>query len=506
MNLLLESWIPVQKNGTSQSISLKNLLCQDEDWHLCLPRDDMELAAFQLMVCVVQVIFMPEDTKHLRQRHVEPIPEADFEKGIKPYIEWFDLLHPTMPFMQTASVKAEKNNKNWASLQKLFVGLPEKTASSIAFFNTENEIQACNLGIAAIALFQQATNGFSLGGAPFSVGLKGSMPLTTLIYENYDSLRSNIWKNILTKAFLQAETTLLEGVRKSEPSWVEPISFDKNKPESTHRISLIRGLFWQPAKVKLTVKNGLATGFLKETGLSFSNYYWEHPHTPIDQEKLAHNDPKEKPYLSARNDLPLWGQMLELLYRKKVKEEGVSAALVVRQYPSVFKTDKNGKPRVLHLAVGAYVKGGSAEKLAGRKHEIYSLPSGWEEQAKAIKQLVDYGLEAQKILNTAVFNFGKNLKEESKDKNKKGQEKSNFIKKQLQPKARADYFNNSEAVMHSILRHLELSSDTSYYKQAFTQLAKDTFEQTFAPYQHEAKFQKAIILSRVSMNKALKTL
>jgi len=504
MNLLLDNWIPVQKNGNPETINLKRLLCQDKDWHLCLPRDDMELATLQLIVCLVQVVFMPDNAKQLQKNNYELMLEDDYDKEAEKYSDWFDLLHPTQPFMQTASVKAEKNAKNWATLQKLFVGLPEKTASSIAFFNTGDEVQSCDLGIAAIALFQQATNGFSLGGAPFSVGLKGSMPLTTLIYDSKDSLRPNIWKNILHKEFLLAETSLLDGITASEPSWVKPISFDKSKPESTYRISLIRGLFWQPAKVKLTVKNGLATGFLKETGLSFSKYYWEHPHTPIDQKKLANNDPKEKPYLSARNDLPLWGQMLELLYSKKTDEEGVSAALVVQQFSKVFR-GQPGKPTPLHLAVGAYVKGGSAEKLAGRKHEIYSLPSGWENQAKEMKQLINYGVDAQNILNTAVYNFGKNLKEESKDKNKKGQEGSNLIKKQLQPKAKADYFNNSESVMHSILRHLELSDD-KHFKQAFTQLAQETFEKLFAPYQHEAKFQKAIIISRATMNNALKAL
>lgn len=457
----------------------------------------MELATLQLIVCLVQVVFMPEDTSLLRKNHFELMSEEDYDQGVQPYLDWFDLLHPTTPFMQTASVKAEKDAKNWASLQKLFVGLPERTASSIAFFNTGNEIQACDLGLAAIALFQQATNGFSLGGAPFSVGLKGSMPLTTLVYDHSDSLRANVWKNILHKEFLLAETSLLDGAKEPEPGWVKAISFDKSKPENAHKISILRGLFWQPAKVKLTIENGLATGFLKETGLSHSKYFWEHPHTPIDREKLANNDPKEKPYLSARNDLPLWGQMLELMYSKNKDEEGVSSALVVQQFKAVFKS----KP--LHLAVGAYVKGGSAEKLAGRKHEIYSLPSGWENQAAEIKQLVSYGLEAQKILNTAVYNFGKNLKEEGADK--KGQENSNLIKKQLQPKAKADYFNNSEAVMHSILRHLDIN-DVAHYKAAFTQLAKEVFEHTFTPYQHEAKFQKAIIISRATMNNALKAL
>jgi len=399
MNLLLDNWIPVQKNGIPETISLKRLLCQDEDWHLCLPRDDMELAALQLVVCLVQVVFMPDNAKQLKKNNVELMLEADYDTAIESYKDWFDLLHPTQPFMQTKNVNSEKDAK-WASLQKLFVGLPEKTAPAIAFFNTGNEIQLCSLGLAAIALFQQATNGFGLGSHFYSVGLKGLMPLTTLIYDSKDSLRPNIWKNILHKEFLQTETSLLDSITTFEPSWVKPISFDKRKPESTHRISLLRGLFWQPAKVKLTIENGLATGFFKKTSPSYTKYYWEHPHTPINVLRLVQNDQEESPYLKARDDSPLWGQMLELLYSKKTDEEGVSAALVVQQFQTVFRS------KTLHLAVGAYVRGGSIEKLAGRKHEIYSLPSGWEKQTAEMKQLINYGLDAQSILNTAVYNFG----------------------------------------------------------------------------------------------------
>ena len=80
MNLLLDKWIPVQKNGIEENISLKRLLCQDENWQLCLPRDDMELVALRLIVCVVQVIFMPENAKQLRKNHFEFMPEKDYEK------------------------------------------------------------------------------------------------------------------------------------------------------------------------------------------------------------------------------------------------------------------------------------------------------------------------------------------------------------------------------------------------------------------------------------------
>ncbi|MGZ8153412.1 MAG: type I-E CRISPR-associated protein Cse1/CasA, partial [Methylovulum sp.] len=65
MNLLIDNWIPVSLNGESQRISLKQLLCdkQEQDWHIAALRDDMDLAALQLLVCLVQVMIMPEDAK-----------------------------------------------------------------------------------------------------------------------------------------------------------------------------------------------------------------------------------------------------------------------------------------------------------------------------------------------------------------------------------------------------------------------------------------------------------
>lgn len=35
-NLLTENWIPVQQQGKFETISLKRLLCKDEDWQICL--------------------------------------------------------------------------------------------------------------------------------------------------------------------------------------------------------------------------------------------------------------------------------------------------------------------------------------------------------------------------------------------------------------------------------------------------------------------------------------
>lgn len=500
MNLVIDNWIPVSLNGESQRISLKQLLCdkQEQNWRLSVLRDDMDLAALQLLVCLVQVILMPEDAKTLKKRWHEPLPETDYENAIQPFIDWFDLRHPETPFMQTASVMTEKDKKNWASLQKLFVGLPEKTstsASSNGFFNTPDEIQSVHLGDAAIALFQQATNGFSLGGAAFSVGLKGSMPLTTLVLS--ENLRKTLWTNVLSKAFLLEKAPELLRAEIQQPTWV--IAPHTEKQEHALHIGLLRGLFWQPAKIKLEVKNGLATGFFKNPGMCNVSGFWQHPHTPIDMLRLHTGNAKEKPFLSARNDLPLWGQMLSFFYTNKQlkivdeQKEGTSCALVVQQY----QDNSTWRGRDIKLAIGGYVKGGSAESLAGRRHETYSLATDWENKSAEMIYLIDMGLEVYKKLNAAINKFAFI----AIDKGSLKAKESGF-KKAVKDKAKQAYFDNSESLMHSILRKLVWDDIASYQKQ-FADLARTIFEQIMAPYEHDPKMMQAIIESRAMLNNKL---
>lgn len=501
-NLLTENWIPVQQQGQFETISLKRLLCKDEDWQICLSRDDMELATLQLIVCIVQVVFMPDDEDCLKNAYNEPMREADYEKGILPFMEWFDVLHPKYPFMQTADVKAKETKsdgqcpKNRTSFQKLFVGLPEKSSDSPlskAFFNTVDEIENTHYGEFAIALFQQATNGFSLGGSKFSVGLKGSMPLTTLI--QVDNLRKSVWSNVVNKDYLQQNTSLLDGNKNNSPSWVIPPSFDKNKPEHAHNIGLLRGLFWQPAKIKLDLDENLQlTGILTEPGMSYVEGFWRHPHTPIDEMAFKENKSSKKPFLSLRRDFPVWTEMLSFFYTKKSGQEGTSRALVVSHYE---QTVGRGKP--INLVVGGYVKGNSLESLAGRKHEMYSISSGWENQIAEMSLLVSYGLDAQKALNYAIYSFGKELEEIRIVRN---EEKESKLITNLKDQAKKLYFNNSEQIFHSIMRELDVN-DISKYNDNFVQLAIGTFDTIFLPYEHDPKLLKAIVTGRRELTKKL---
>ena len=193
--------------------------------------------------------------------------------------------------LNTPSCKQKLNQKNKEkSLQKLFIGLPAgNSASSNAHFNRTDEINKLDLGEATIALFQQATNGHSLGGSKFSVGLKGSMPVTTLVYNESQDLRKNVWCNIAHKKFLIDKNIIDPDSSKiEEPTWVESASFDKEASENTSKIGLMRGLFFQPGKVQLEVNTeGKATGFFTENGLSYVKGFWKHPHTPINVKKLC---------------------------------------------------------------------------------------------------------------------------------------------------------------------------------------------------------------------------
>jgi CRISPR-associated endonuclease/helicase Cas3 len=499
MNLLIDDWIPVLKAGEFRHISLKRLLCREEDWQLSLPRDDMELAALQLVICLVQVVFMPDNDKSLWEAWQTPMKEDAYDRGIQPYLEWFDLLHEKYPFMQDASVVPDSRKKNWSSPQKLFVGLPERTStspSSNAFFNMTDEILKVSLPEAVIALYQQATNGFSLGGATFSVGLKGSMPITTLVTGS--SLRKSVWQNVLCRTFLSENAPQILSADTQEPVWVvSPNS--KYSQESSVNIGLLRGLFWQPAKVKFEVDKSLnVMGFFKTPGTCKIKGCWQHPHTPFDLSKLNSTNAKDNPYLSARSDLPLWEQLLSFFYSQSeiapTEQEGVSHALVVKQFRQVWFDAP------LDLAVGGYVKGKSAESLAGRRHEIFSMSSGWDKQTAAIKKLISIGISAFKALNGAVNKFGFIAIERRTVKGKEAKFKAG-----LKAKSKATFYKNSEPIVHSIMRQVKYQ-DLGYCKQQFADLAKSVFDQIVRPYEHDPVMLGAIVESRASLQKSLNSI
>lgn len=176
MNLLIDNWIPVRprNGGKVQIINLQSLYCSRDQWRLSLPRDDMELAALALLVCIGQIIAPAKDDVEFRHRIMNPLTEDEFQQLIAPWIDMFYLNHAEHPFMQTKGVKAN----DVTPMEKLLAGV--SGATNCAFVNQPGQGEALCGGCTAIALFNQANQAPGFGGG-FKSGLRGGTPVTTFV-------------------------------------------------------------------------------------------------------------------------------------------------------------------------------------------------------------------------------------------------------------------------------------------------------------------------------------
>lgn len=479
MNLLTDPWLPVRAGGQFKHITLKEALCHSDDWHLAAHRDDMEMAALQLAVCLTQVVLMPENAALVRARERTPLSVNEYDTATAPFLEWFELEHPEHPFMQTRGVKAEAPTP----IQKLFVGLPE--GNNHAFFNNAGEITRVCGKCAAIALFNLASNCPSFGGG-FKGSLRGAAPITTLV--KWDNLRSSIWRNVLHREFLAPFYKV--PISEDRPTWVKAI-----EPEEKifyNNIGLLRGLFWQPAHIELLWQEistnchfcgmpaaRVAIGFNKEKFKYEIEGIWLHPHSPRTWRMKQGS--KEEKYASFTTTAPAWTQLNTLLVEKEQDKEGHTPALVVSHYREVFP----GQP--LHMAVGGYRNNQAA--ILERRHEMFSLPEGWEQNLTHVEQTVDLALEIKKLLRDKLYGFGKQISITA-----------------LANRGEERFYQDSQLLIHSILREMkwkEARDSKQRLAVALIKLAKNLFREITQPYQHEPKAMKALAASRRSLFDAL---
>jgi len=482
MNLLTDAWIPVRENKQYQELSLQEVLCSDKDWQISCHRDDFELATLQLLVCLTQVVLMPENLAELRERERAYLEPTTYQKTIEPFIDWFDLLHPTQPFMQTRGIDA----KELTPIQKIFVGLPE--GNNPAYFNPVGEISKIALNYAAIALFNQAANSPSFGGG-FKGSLRGGAPITVLIKGS--SLRSTVWRNIISRAQLE-ESGLL--TKTDSPNWVDVVK--QGEKIYSHEIGICRGLFWQPAHIELTIQKkssiddcsgkAISTyvdGFFKEKFTYELQDTWPHPHSP--REWVTKKGETVMKFKSFTTTAPAWTQMTNYLIEKESEKEGYIPPLAVSQYARLFP----GEP--LTLMIGGYRN--KQASILQRRHEMLSFARGWENHLEDMQEIVQVALEIKDVLSKKIYGFAKQIQME-----KPGG---------LSDRARDQFFLRSEATMHSVMREMdfdEFEITLSSLIQKLSGLAQDIYEQLSAPYQHSPKMLEAYVKTRAGIRKGLR--
>lgn len=505
MNLLQDAWIPVRDAHTQARALLRyeDLLCREGDWHIALPRDDLELACLQLLICLTQCLFIPEDDRKLKARVAKPLSLDVFEPPVKLRLDWFDLNHPTQPFMQARGVKADKITP----IQKLLIGLPE--GANHAFFNEVGEVTCLGGPAAAIALFNQASNCPSFGGGFKSNLRSGGSPITTLVSGN--NLRDTIWLNVLTRPRLKALWPWFETAEADDaPVWVKPIT--AKQEIYSNQVGLWRGLFWQSARVELIgseariscdvlggMPQAVYAGFNKEKFVFNVEGLWPHPHSP--RHLSVKNGETDEYHLSFTNGAPAWTLLSEFVVpRSEQNLNGSEQALpapIVKQFCEVDWE----KSRSLNLIVGGYRN--KKASVLQRRHELIGLAFGWGDgnQRMRLEKLVAVAKEARLALRGKLYYAVKG----DKKKGIKG------LGAPVHEHAGALFYQWSEPHIHAALRAFDsrleaLEAQTKLLAKLRQEVCVPIFEQVTQPFAHKPEFVPAIAVARHSMGAALNKL
>lgn len=498
MDLLQDKWIPVRQvnGGTPQAITLEQLLCGDKHWLLSLPRDDMELAALQLLICLVQVSWIPENEQALHSYVTKPLSMDAFRQGISKWQDTFCLDHPEHPFMQVKGVDA----KEPTGMDKLLAGLTG--ATNCTFINEPGQGEALCCGCTAIALFNQANNAPSFGGG-FKSGLRGGSPVTTLVQavdSRFTDLRTTIWLNVLTHSSLV--TLMGDELQLSQlPTWQQPIVAGASIAAAN--TGLVRGLFWQPDHIELcpAIGAGQCTGCGQHVDQRYSGFFkakfnftvdgtWPHPHSPrLLQVKKGETQEK---FLAFTTSAPSWTQLSRVLVKlQPEKGDAQLPAAVVNQCGKIFRHAKT------QLIVGGYRN--NQASILERRHEVMTINQGWQDYSEVIEAVVQIGLNYKTALRKSLYTFVEGVK-------------TSEIKGAgvaVHELAERQYYRKSELLIPDLLATLNFSEPLTQLdalRNQLQQLCIALFEQVTAPYQHHPKLVRTLAVARKSLRKHLSDL
>ena len=515
MNLLTDNWIPVrpQESGSPRQISLKTLLCEKQAWELTLPRDDLELAALQLLISLVQVILPPEGKKQWLVRLKNPVSEKEYTQSIQPYLEWFQLDHPEYPFMQTRGVEAEKDTL----LDKILPGL--RSSENGVFVNEQGLAKGLCSSCASIALFNQANNAPSFCGG-VKAGLRSANPVTTFIQG--ENLTQAIWLNVITLRNLK--NWFIE-IKDEKLNWVEPIKFigmvGKKKNikggEKVHcsSIGLSRGLFWQPAHIELQKLNNSIVHNCSCCGMEESKYsslkfekfsyeysgFWHHPHSP--SRLTVKKGEKQQKFVSFTSPMPAWTQLSRYVVKHELDEnnkEGQEPALVIQQATKYA----GGKYNRLELLVGGYRN--NKASILERRHEVLMLNQGWGSHPEIIHELVKHGMAYQSALYHAVLFFSEKKKESEQKKDRRKLKKvglsykeSKKTKYALVERATTLFYRISENVILDVLATVDFNNPFPAFlmmDNKLTDICRNIFEEITSIYQQDLELFYTLAIAR----------
>lgn len=439
---------------------------------------------YQMCVALVQSLFPPESEKALRTRVKTPMTRDEYHQLTEKHVALFSVDDPKYPFMQDRRTQA----KELTPIQKLLPGLPAGDSST--FFVSAKEVERLCPSCAAIALFNQASCTPSFGGG-FKAPLRGSAPLTVLIFD--PSPRKRIWLNVLpTNSKSYAFFKEMGNSMDNEPVWGDsPIQ--SGSEVSAGCIGMLRGLFWQPASLKLLWKQekGLCDCCLlpaEKFCFSFDKAkfkynllgFWPHPLSPRRLSK------KNEYYVpSFQKEIPAWEHLVDIL-----GDDFVSVP-VIASYEKVYGVEKQ---RDIQLALGGYVN--KQASILERRHERIPLDAAWLENPKKLRSLVVSAIEAKNALGYALSVFVCKMTS--------GKEKNFCGLKKASEKA---FYQRTEQIMHSLLVEKDKGGDSLIRLQELLKpICMDILEESVSPWMGNISASDAYVQARNALLGKLNTI
>lgn len=519
MNLLTDDWIPVrpQVSGTTRQISLQTLLCGNDHWELALPRDDMELAALQLLICLVQVLLPPKDKQQWAERIARPLPPATFADATQDYHDWFKLDHPEYPFMQVINVSGIDKN-----LDELLPGL--QGATNTCFVNEPNLATGLCGGCAVIALFNRANNAPSFCGG-IKAGLRGPTPVTTfgrLAIEGFN-LRETVNFNLLTVDTIEKNYSVDSPIAK--PNWVVVVKQTgiKNKIKQGEEVnqsnfSLARALFWQPAHIELISDSKPINSICTCCGLRVATYrafkyekfsygysgVWEHPHSP-NALSVIEGHPETR-HVRFNRSTPSWTQLSSYVVKSENDGEQQRPALVIRQAQDYISSLPQKYRRIFELIAGGYCNNQAA--ILERRHDVFTLTQGWESHTKEVHELIGRGLSYLRTLAYSLYLFSVGI--EDADRKIKGVSLKYKAKKKtyysLQEIGKTQFYRRSENLMIRSLADIDFNNPAPTFimlDKELKQICESVFTELTSPYEHDLELFRTLAIARRSLQKRM---
>ncbi len=277
------------------------------------------------------------------------------------------------------------------------------------------------------------------------------------------------------------------------------------RQETVHwnEIGLVRGLFWQPARVEMlradevsscdllgTEQQAVYTGFRKEKFGFTVPVLWPHPHGAMTAG--TKKGALEWKFAGFRTTAPAWTLLSEFVVPRRVDapdaKEGSTPAGPVAQADAIGKGG-------LHLLVGGYrVKQSAVEQ---RRHELMSLAQGWNDDKKRLEKLVDLGKKAKSALRGRLYLAVKG----DKSKGLKG------IGADIHETGEMLFYAHTEALIHETFDNGKTFGGwqvaRAEFARALAETCRSIFEELTGPYALKPELIPVIAWARRSLNTAL---